>query len=477
MGKVLPVMTTRRNFLGSFGVFTAASAMGPAMRAFAKVTESLSPLPAYWQPHLAAVAAKVNAHAQTAPFGFWFITDLHIGANRRHSGAALVALNGMTPLKTIVCGGDLVEAFATKYPTDKEGVDFAINAYRSFWIDPVEAVGMDVYTAKGNHDFTIRHDSESDAGFTYSGEEARKFIMGSKACARAVTNTDDPTTCYYYQDFAEAKIRLIVADTTDTVNPKAAFWGVVFGMHDVQLHWLAERAFATIPSGWGAVVAHHIPIACCVASTGDHTRYTPFRELLEAYQNRTTCTLHGKTFDFTHAAGRILLDITGHLHHECQTFRKGILHVSEPCDAAYSDYIMRSRPWCGELPRKTAGTTAEQTFGAVQIDAVRNLVHFTRVGGGQDRTIHLTPRTTTVGKPLVFESKHLKGPLTWGCYDADDRTKKRDPHSKYSVSFVYHNRVATISPDGVLTALVPGETMVLAMDAHLNKEVFPVTVE
>ena len=72
----------RREFISGLGVFAAAGAMGPVMRAFAAVADDAAhPLGAYWAAHLAAVAEKVRSHAKTATDGFWFITDLHVTAN------------------------------------------------------------------------------------------------------------------------------------------------------------------------------------------------------------------------------------------------------------------------------------------------------------------------------------------------------------------------------------------------------------
>ena len=83
-------MTTdisRRSFLSSLGVFAAASAMSRPMRLFAAAADdAAAPLPGYWLPYLESVAGKVNAIAQKTVDGFWFITDLHITANRRQSG-------------------------------------------------------------------------------------------------------------------------------------------------------------------------------------------------------------------------------------------------------------------------------------------------------------------------------------------------------------------------------------------------------
>ena len=467
----------RRSFLSSLGVFAAASAMSRPLRAIAALADAAAaPLPDYWLPHVEAVAGKVRALARKTVDGFWFITDLHITANRRQSGKVLVALAARTPLGKVLCGGDLPEAFAAKFETDKAGVDYAVDLYRTVWVEPVEAVGMRMLTAKGNHDFTIKHDAKTAAGFTYSGVDARKIVMGSKGCAAAVTNAADPEACYYYYDNPAGRIRYIVADTTDSITDSRPFWAVVSGMHDAQLLWLAEHAFATIPAGWSAVVMHHIPVWGAVGSAGEAKLYAPFRLLMEAYQNRGTWMWAGRTFDFSAAQGRILLDITGHHHAERQTFHNGILHVTEPCDAAYGDYIIGSAPWCGELPRKQGGTVNEQTFDAVQLDPADDLVYFTRVGGGQDRAIHAKPLKVAAGGTLKLEARMLSGPLTWGCYDADRITYSPNPKSRYVPLVSYHNDVATIEPDGTLTAKKPGEAMVLAMDARLDKEIFPVVV-
>lgn len=471
---------SRRSFLSSLGVFAAASAMSRPMRLFAAVADDAAlPLPDYWRPHLEAVAGKVNALAQKTADGFWFITDLHITANKRQSGKALAALTQLAPaLRKTFCGGDLPEAFSARFESSKAGVDYALDYYRLFWVEPVERAGQLLYTAKGNHDFTIRYDAKTDDGFTYSPEEARRFVMQSRGCQGAdiVTNKDDPTACYYYFDNAAAKIRYIFADTTDTVNPQAKYWGVVYGMHEPQMRWLADNAVATIPAGWNAVLVHHIPLADCVGSAGDENRFREFRQLLEAYQNREKIACFGKEYDFTGAQGHIFLDLTGHEHAERQTFRRGILHVTEPCDAAYGDYIIGSQPWCGDLPRKQGGTVSEQTFDAVQLDPANGLVYFTRVGGGQDRAIHTRPLTVKAGGTLKIDARMLSGPLTWGCHDADRISYIPNPKSRYCPLVSYHNDVATIAPDGTLTAKKPGEAMVLAMDARLDKEIFPVTV-
>lgn len=467
----------RRGFLFGLGVFAAAGAMGKPMRDLAAVVESAAqPLRDYWLPYLATIASKVKAIAEKTVDGFWFITDLHITANHRQSGKALAALTPMTPLGKTFCGGDLPEAFAARFESDKAGVDFAVEFYRLFWREPIESAGQLLYTAKGNHDFTIKHDAKTPEGHTYTADEARRVVMGSKGCADVVTNPDDPTACYYYFDNARAKIRYIVVDTTDSIDPGRAFWAVRSGMGPAQLTWLADQAISTIPAGWSAVTVHHIPITGCVGNAGERKLFTPFRELIEAYQNRGKVSLCGKDYDFSSAQGRILLDITGHHHAERQTFQNGILYVTEPCDAGYGDYILGSKPWCGDLPRKQSGSVVEQTFDAVQLDPANDLVYFTRVGGGQDRVIHTKTLVAQVGASLKVTASLVKGEVTWGCYDADKISHIPNPHNKYNPFVAYSSDLATIAPDGTLTAKGAGEVMVLAMDKDLNKEIFPVRI-
>lgn len=237
-----------------------------------------------------------------------------------------------------------------------------------------------------------------------------------------------------------------------------------------------ERAFSTTPAGYGIVVVHHIPCTGVVGNDGDVKRFTSWRTMLEAYQTRKSWSSGALSYDFSNAGGRIFFDLTGHHHAERQTFSEGILHLTEPCDAAYDDYIYGSKPWCGELPRKEKGTIYEQTLGVVQVDAARRLVHITRIGGGQDRVIHLDPVAVRIGAAHRFTATSLAGFVSFACYDGDRAVSKPIPGRPYNWLLEYRNDVASINLDGTLTARRPGVSLVLARNAALEKEIFPVFV-
>ena len=428
-------------------------------------------LPAYYGGHLAKVAERLRALSARCDDAFFFVTDLHIPSNHCVSGRILAKLVAETDVKKVLCGGDMPEAFG-----GKASVDRTIAAYRGEWVAAVERAGGEFYPAKGNHDFTIRDSPTAQSGFTCDGKTARDVLMDTAAVrARAVTNTGDPEACYYYVDFPKARVRYIVADTTDSVRTDRTWWAVRYGMGERQLAWLAEKALSTIPRGWSALVMQHIPVTGIVGGEpGSVETFAPWRRLLEAYQNRGRASVCGREYDFADAGGAILCNLTGHEHAERQTFQRGLWHITEPCDAAYSDYIVGSSPWCENLPAKEKGTVFEQTFDAVHIDVRGRALHFTRIGGGGNRTFHLSARRTEVGEPARFAAAKRMGAVKWGCYDADRVKLVRNPKNKYQFFCHYFNDVADISADGVFTAKKPGESVVLATAQNGDKELFAV---
>ena len=428
-------------------------------------------LPAYYGEHLAKIADRIKALSAKCDDGFFFITDLHIPSNHCVSGRILAKLIAETGVKKVLCGGDLTEAFG-----GKASVDRTIAAYREQWVAAVERAGGEFYPAKGNHDFTIKDSPTANSGFTYDGKAAHDILMDTAAVkANAVTNLDDSEACCYYVDFPGERIRYIVADTTDSVRKDRTYWAVLYGMGEQQLNWLAENALSTLPSGWAALVMQHIPMAGVVSGEGGNlTLFAPWRNLLEAYQNRGKASVGGKVYDFTGVDGRLLCSLTGHEHAERQTYQNGLWHITEPCDAAYSDYIVGSTPWCRNLPTKEKGTVYEQTFDAVHIDNRSKALHFTRIGGGGNRTCHLDALCARVGEPLRLKAAKWMGDVSWGCYDADRVTKRRNPKNKYQHFCDYFNDVAEISEDGTFIAKKPGASIVLATAPNGDKELFAV---
>lgn len=460
---------TRRVFLG--GGLSLASGMVPVFGA------KKPSLPPYYDSYLEGIVRKINSHADETVDGFWFLADIHVPVNSAQSGKIIAALAGKVPLDKVFFGGDLPYAYiADGSGSCRESLDRTVDAFSQGWVEPISRAGLGVYFARGNHDFIICDDKTFKSGLTFSGAETRTIISGKFTRGDFVTNENDKDACYGYFDNRRSKVRYIIADTTDSVDLTQKVCGVVPGMNAPQLHWLAEQALGTMADGWTAVLIHHIPMTGLVGWEHEVKQYADFRHLCEAYQNRGKVEVLGRNFDFSGAHGKIMLSISGHHHSERQTFQNGILHVTEPCDMLDRDYLYGSGEWCGKLPRKIKGTIYEQTFDAVQINPEKNLVFFTRVGGGQDRVIHTDSLKVKVGDRLAFESMRLKGPVRWGCYDADYIERRKNPESKWCPLVAFRSTYAVIGNDGVLDGKCPGELIVVAMDENLNKEIFPVMV-
>ena len=257
------------------------------------------------------------------------------------------------------------------------------------------------------------------------------------------------------------------------------YWALKYGMGETQLRWLAENALATIPDGWAALVLNHIPVATIVSTEWDDVPalLAPWRNLLEAYQNRGRASVAGREYDFSDARGTLLCDLTGHEHCERQTFQHGIWHITQPSDAAYNaDFRYGSAPWGPEFPDKKAGTPFEQTFDCVHVDLANRALHFTRIGGGANRTFHLEPIRVRVGETWTFPASE-RGEVKWVCYDADRVARSPHPDNKWQKRIRYFQDIAEISPAGLLTAKKPGESVVLAIAPNGDKEIFAVVCE
>ncbi len=471
---------SRRGFLvdGCCAMLTAT------MRPLSASAAQSDPLPSYWSSHLPGIAEKINRNKARTSDAFFFLTDVHMHANKLYSGKAIAQLIGSTGVKNVYCGGDVPVAFGDKASASTTSLDGALAKYMDYVVDPVLAAGGRYYGAKGNHDFSINANYNgikygTGVSHTYSALWARDYIMASRPAPFVVTNADDPYACYYYRDAPHSRIRYIVIDTSDSTQAESnASWGVGYGMHQPQIDWLADHALATMPAGWSAVIMGHIPIAPIVGTEYSVSGYnlSVFRSILEAYQNRGTVTSFGITRDFSNAAGNILFCLSGHWHVDRFTNLNGILHVTQVCDAAYNDY-KKGSPFCGNELNRNSGSVNEQAFDCWQCDPRTRNIYATRIGGcSQDRLFHTRAVQVPAGGTHRFATTRLKGSVTWACYDGDRGTIS-ESYSTVEQNVVFNNdHLVSIGDNGKLTAGTPGSGVVVAYDSAYNKEVFCVEV-
>ena len=464
---------TRREFLAALG---ATLALPKSM--LADAVSAAGSLPGYYASYLDAIAQKVAEDAaKGAANGFFFFTDPHVAANYCQSGFVIADLVKRTDLKRVVCGGDFSAAFSDG-ADPKTFVDCLYAKMERLWRDPIEEAGGLLFTAKGNHDMRVWKGRDLKGGWVYSSVHTREMLMATKESANVVQNPDEKTGMYFYRDDDAAKTRYIVADTTDGVcKEDMPDTGRDFGcyMREDQLRWIAEVALGTVPAGFGVVVIQHIPLTPFTGHIKEIGRFEDFRRTLEAYQARGKVETKAGSFDFSSRnGGDIVMDISGHTHSDEFAFYNGILHVSETCDAYYSDPAYRT-PFSGRLfkDRKARkGTVMEQAFDVVRFGG--GAVRTTRIGPGQDRVFRLKPVVLKTGEKLRLEPPE-RADAKWCAFDSWDVKENRnekDP-AKY---WTFSNEIADVSPDGVLAAKSPGWATAVAIAPDFRKEIVGIQV-
>ena len=441
----------RREFLAGFAAFAA-------MRSLPADAATLE----YYGRYLDAIARKIrtNAERKGAEGGFFFYADSHVVSNHGQSGFVMADLVGRTGIGRVFGGGDYSVLWCEEDP--RKTMDRILKLHRECWRDPVEAAGGSFYTAKGNHDFyVLRKDGVRRSGFGHSSRHTREILMDTAAARRAVANPDDGHGVYFHTDDPSAKVRYIVADTSDGVcetDGTPDRLGLGIRMRQIQLDWLRDKAFGTMPEGWRAVVMQHVPLAAVTIGRDEYIeRFTPFRELMEREAAR----------------GRVLVDLSGHHHCDRFTHWRGLLHVSLSCDCHYHD-AENLTPFCGTLDRKRKGTTNEQAFDCIQ--TCGDLLFATRIGQGTDRVFHVKPLEMKTGERLRLEAKELEGPLSWAIFDSDVFSEVRGPGLKGDQRCRFSRSYASVSEKGEVSALRPGDVTVLAMDRMFNKEIFGIRI-
>ena len=461
---------TRRDFIGGLAAFYAAP------QAFAKDDPAI--LPAYYADYLARIADKVRADAvKGTQNGFFFLTDPHISANYCRSGLIIADLVRRTGVKRVIGGGDYSVAFTYGKPA-RPFVERLYEKMKTLWRDPIEAAGGLLFTAKGNHDLRAWTDSKRTGGFVYASAKTRELLMATRESAAVTVNPDEKSGVYFYRDDAQAKVRYIVADTSDGVREaesESTGAGYANVIRPEQMKWLGEVALGTVPEGYGVVVAHHIPLTpFTLRPTKGEMPYSDFRRTLEAYQAHGKASTAAGTFDFSsRKGGDILFDITGHMHADRFTCANGILHITEVCDAYYSDPL-GATPFSGRLftsRKERKGTVKEQGFDLLMFGG--GTLRATRIGIGQDRIFRLKPLVLKRGETHRLASE-LEG-VRWRIFDSWDvkrDDKQKDPDLRYTFS----NEIAAISSEGVVTAKAPGWATAIAIAPDFRKEVFGIHV-
>lgn len=387
---------------------------------------------------------------------FIFITDTHGTSNTWNSPQQIKYILQNTPIDKVIWGGDAISAYGDNIEQQWEWHCDAFDAI-------IKGYGK-LYKVRGNHDFTIRTSENSDEGRTLSQHQTFQYLF-KDAPAGIVKNAEDPDGCYYYFDDDNSKIRYIIIDTDDSVSEGNVPWGVWNGVHDVQLDWIANTAIASTPDNFDIIFVSHIPITD--VTYDQYATYKNVFQLVNAVSSKKIGKIGSVYYDFSSLKGvKVLLYLSGHMHHDLQTYQNGVLHVVTASDAAYMDYM--ADPFVVDKSGRYGANA--QCFDGVCVDKSKEKISFIRFGVGGNRLFNLRTIRLKVGGETLLNISQMGEEFTWYSYNSSGNV--------YSNGiWTLNNTVVAVDDHGLVKGEYAGEAVVLNMNEKGDKEFYNVIVE
>ena len=308
-------------------------------------------------------------------FVFSYVSDDHatgwLNRYRKYTAMALDRVSKSLGVDAILnCGDSVLSAGG------------ALNALRKQFENTNKE---DVLFVEGNHDRYI-------VDPILSKEDFFNF-MYRKQTGDASFHFGNPPASYYYRDFADKKMRLVVLDLYDI--PSQYNYNDHNGYRQNQLQWLANDALR-IDADWSVIVAtHSAPYSDAdgmTNNTGGQGNRELLPQILSAFKNGTSVhlvntTVLGDVFtvdftaDFTGQGSRTLVGVfTGHNHTDVVLEKNDITYVSIAC--GYIDVAL----YMGQLGYRYQDEYSAIAFDVVIVDTTTQTVTLKRFGWGNDRS-------------------------------------------------------------------------------------------
>lgn len=269
---------------------------------------------------------------------FLFITDIHFDGKTEDVRCAKANLEHFVSVCNegycdfAAFGGDVYSAYGA---TRSEAFEYISKAEEYF-----SRIRIPFYMTKGNHDRNAKINNSETISDTQYHLLFHNHITGNNV----EFNKEDPYGNYFYADYPDEKVRIIVLNYYDAQDMQKA------GIHDRQLKWLEGQALEFSgygnPSEWTVVFFAHNYKQC-----GDR-----FWKIIEERQRATGI--------------RPAAFIYGDTHRDNYDIEHGINMVGV---------------LCGYCTPEEENTFSENSFSIFTIDTEEHKLIETRIGRGKDR--------------------------------------------------------------------------------------------
>ena len=358
----------------------------------------------YIEDGISTYKNKLVKSIDSNQFTFGFITDVHLQSSeivkqlKRLYVATRVAQMGIWRFLTF--GGDLVSGETT--------IDIDIKTM----VQGHEALMYNsktpVYMIRGNHDgghktWKSKVDSSQHPTDDDIVTNLEWYNMMDKNLD-VVKDSANPIGGYFYKDYEDFKIRIIVLNPYDFDGTDASgdVYNAMYTPSSItqkQITWLANEALdlsnITDSTGWGVIVFSHDGVDSDNSAVG---AYELVEGLLQAFKSGGTYsgsyTRTGDTMGHfsvsisanysSQGARDYIAFIHGHTHTDRIKYNNGTPHISS--GASHPD-TSESLPEGATLPLpRTEGTLSEYLYDTFSIDRDNRTINIYRFGAGEDRT-------------------------------------------------------------------------------------------
>lgn len=309
-------------------------------------------------------------------FVFAFATDCHWWfddtAYHNYTNEMIEELRNCIGFDCYINGGDSIYY----------GTEFKLNGVASM----TEAFEVDhdnyVYCI-GNHDYNGVSGATQNSSWMFNAEAIESL------CMRKMKNIHRPDGArYYYRDFDEKKIRVIVLDTSDleftfdgSGNLTSADPLTTFVVRQNQLDWLCG-ALDCPTSDWGVIIVMHVGLYLAEEGFPDNNpliNRAAIKSILSAFVNKSAYTYSttgsypvSGSGSFASAKGSLVGVWSGHAHADGYCNGDGFNAIQTEC--GYPDSASR-----------VVGTIDEICVDCVCVDMTAKTITLKRFGTGSDR--------------------------------------------------------------------------------------------
>ena len=328
-----------------------------------------------------------NTVASNSGLSFTFVTDTHIDGRSMYGNPSLEHLSNVTrisnllPVDAIVHGGDLIDGVGVR----TRSLNYISQGVSTL----VKESKVPVLMTQGNHD--------DNSAYLYLDNRPSQHITAQDwywnvtrnlEQYNIVQNEADLDGNYYYVDYENEKIRMLVVNTNDlpyVLNDDGSLKYLAsngdFAISNEQLNWIGDVALDfSGKEDWGLVVISHVPLHYPDDTEAQKSRNSEIlTDMLEAFMNGSSYTspvyagdfAQSVSVDFTTQGTRdVIACIAGHNHKDLSKEINGIWYITSAASLANT---------------RSYNTTDEDAFDIFTIDKENRKIHVTRFGYGEDR--------------------------------------------------------------------------------------------